>query len=385
MKPARRPVSLLATALLFPILASCAPSDTEAFDVVEATISEMQQAMAEGHLTSRELVEAHLLRIALYEEEINAVITVNHHALEIADSLDRLRAEGPVLGPLHGIPVALKDNIHTTEMPTTGGALVFQGYTPPYRATLTDNLHAAGAIIIAKTVMTELANFMALGMPGNYSAVGDYGLNPYDPRRDPREGLNDGRPVMNVGGSSSGIGTAMSFWAGNVGTETSGSILSPSTANMLAAVKPTVGRVSRWGVIPITADQDTPGPMARTVTDVAIMLGVLENASPDPNDPATARCKPPTDGDYTPFLKTDGLQGARIGIPRASYYDSIQVPGSDDWQGGLQEEERAVMHEAIQVLTEQGAVIVDPANIPSVVDTDPEKSLLLKVLQPGCA
>lgn len=377
MKPARRPVSLLATALLFPILASCAPSDTEAFDVVEATISEMQQAMAEGHLTSRELVEAHLLRIALYEEEINAVITVNHHALEIADSLDRLRAEGPVLGPLHGIPVALKDNIHTTEMPTTGGALVFQGYTPPYRATLTDNLHAAGAIIIAKTVMTELANFMALGMPGNYSAVGDYGLNPYDPRRDPREGLNDGRPVMNVGGSSSGIGTAMSFWAGNVGTETSGSILSPSTANMLAAVKPTVGRVSRWGVIPITADQDTPGPMARTVTDVAIMLGVLENASPDPNDPATARCKPPTDGDYTPFLKTDGLQGARIGIPRARYYDSIQVPGSDDWQGGLQEEERAVMHEAIQVLTEQGAVIVDPANIPSVVDTDPEKSLLL--------
>ena len=377
MKPASRPVSLLATALLFPLLTSCASSDTEPFDVVEATISEMQQAMAGGHLTSRELVEAHLLRIALYEEDVNAVITVNHHALEIADSLDRLRAEGPVLGPLHGIPVALKDNIHTTEMPTTGGALVFQGYTPPYRATLTDNLHAAGAIILAKTVMTELANFMASEMPGNYSAVGDYGLNPYDPRRDPREGLNDGRPVMSVRGSSSGIGTAMSFWAGSVGTETSGSILSPSTANMLAAVKPTVGRVSRWGVIPITADQDTPGPMARTVTDVAIMLGVLENASPDPNDPATARCNPPTDGDYTPFLKADGLQGARIGIPRASYYDSVQAPGSDDWQGGLQGEEHAVMHEAIQVLTEQGAVIVDPANVPSVVDTDPEENLLL--------
>jgi amidase len=376
MKPSRRPVSLLATALLFPLLISCAASNAEPFDVVEANISEMQQAMAEGRLTSRELVEAHLLRIALYEEDVNAVITVNHHALEIADSLDRLRAEGQVLGPLHGIPVALKDNIHTTEMPTTGGALAFQGYTPPYRATLTDNLHAAGAIILAKTVMTELANFMASGMPGNYSAVGSYGLNPYDPRRDPREGLNDGRPVMNVSGSSSGIGTAMSFWAGNVGTETSGSILSPSTANMLAAVKPTVGRVSRWGVIPITADQDTPGPMARTVTDVAIMLGVLENASPDPNDPATSRCKPPTDGDYTPFLKADGLQGARIGIPRASYYDSIQAPGSDDWQGGLQEEEQAVMREAIQVLTEQGAITVDPANIPSVVDTDPEENLL---------
>ncbi|MDP7153520.1 MAG: amidase family protein, partial [Gammaproteobacteria bacterium] len=197
------------------------------FNVVEATIPEMQRAMEEGQITSRELVEAHLLRIALYEERVNAVIAVNANALVDADRLDQERARGSIRGPLHGIPVALKDNIHTMDMPTTGGAMAFRDFVPPYEATLVTNLRAAGAIILAKTVMTELANFTAAGMPGNYSAIGGYGLNPYDPRRDPREGRNDGRPVMNVGGSSSGIGTAMSFWAGNVGTETSGSILSP--------------------------------------------------------------------------------------------------------------------------------------------------------------
>ena len=214
-------------------------------------------------------------------------------------------------------------------------------------------------------------------MPGNYSALGGYGLNPYDPRRDPREGRNDGRPVMGTGGSSSGIGTAMSFWAANVGTETSGSILSPSNANMLAAVKPTVGRVSRWGVIPITGDQDTAGPMARTVTDAAILLGALEGAAPDPNDPATTLCEAPPNRDYTVFLDANALQGARIGIPRALYYDSVQVPGSGDWRGGLGAEERAVMAEAIDVLRAQGATIVDPANIPSVLDPDPASNLLV--------
>lgn len=369
-------VSRLAALLL--VLGACSPAGDRAapLDVVEATIPEMQAAMEEGRLTSRELVEEHLLRIALYEERVNATMAVHPRALAIADSLDRLRAAGTVLGPLHGIPVALKDNIHTTEMPTTGGALVFEGFTPPYRATLTENLHRAGAIVLAKTVMTELANFMASGMPGNYSAVGGYGLNPYDPRRDPREGRDDGRPVMRVRGSSSGIGTAMSFWAANLGTETSGSILSPSHATMLVGIKPTVGRVSRWGVIPITGDQDTPGPMARTVTDAAIMLGALEGAEPDPNDPATSRCEPPADNDYTAFLDPDGLEGARIGIPRALYYDSVQAPGSDRWRGGLSDAERAVMAEAIEILAEQGATIVDPANIPSVVDPDPENNLL---------
>ncbi len=356
---------------------ACAPPDTSApFDVVEATIPEMQQAMEEGRLTARELVEAHLIRIALYEEVVNATISVNANALAEADRLDRERAEGRVRGPLHGIPVALKDNVHTTDIPTTGGALAFEGYYPPYDATLTTNLRDAGAVILAKTVMTELANFKANGMPGNYSAVGGYGLNPYDPRRDPREGRNDGRPVMGVGGSSSGIGTATSFWAANVGTETSGSILSPSNANMLAGIKPTVGRISRWGVIPITGDQDTAGPMARTVTDAAILLGALESAEPDPNDPATGVCEPPPGGDYRPHLRADALQGARIGIPRALYYDSVAVPGTDQEQSRLSAEGRAIMDEAIRILAEQGAVIVDPADIPSVLDPDPENNLM---------
>ncbi|MDT8341166.1 MAG: amidase family protein [Longimicrobiales bacterium] len=372
-------IPTFAVLALAALVVGCGPAaDAGApFDVVEATIPGMVRAMEEGRVTSRELVELHLQRIALYEEDVNAVIAVNHHALAVADSLDALRARGVVLGPLHGVPVALKDIIHTTEMPTTGGALAFRGYTPPYRATLVENLHAAGAIVLAKTVLTELANFTAAGMPGNYSAVGGYGMNPYDPRRDPREGLDDGRPVMTVAGSSSGIGTAMSFWAANVGTETSGSILSPANATMLAAVKPTVGRVSRHGVIPITADQDIAGPMARTVTDAAIMLGVLEGPALDPNDPATTRCERPAGGDYTAFLDADGLAGARIGIPRALYYDSVQAPGSDRWRGGLSPEAGALMDEAIAVLRERGAVIVDPADIPSVVDPDPERNLLL--------
>jgi amidase len=137
-----------------------------------------------------------------------------------------------------------------------------------------------------------------------------------------------------------------------------------------------VGRVSRYGVIPITADQDTPGPMARTVTDAAIMLGALEGDAPDPHDPATSRCEPPADNDYTAFLDPDALRGARIGVPRALYYDSVQVPGTDRWVGGLSDAERAVMDEAIAILEQQGATVVDPADIPSVVDPDPEDNLL---------
>ncbi len=371
--------ALVISAVLLPwLFVSCARATgpEESFNVVEATITDMQSAMEEGRITSRELVEAHLLRIALYEEQVNATIAVNANALAQADRLDEERAAGLVRGPFHGIPIALKDNVHTIDVPTTGGALAFEDYVPPYEATLTTNLREAGAIILAKTVMTELANFTAAGMPGNYSAVGGFGLNPYDPRRDPREGLNDGRPVMGTGGSSSGIGTASSFWVANVGTETSGSILTPSNANMLAGIKPTVGRVSRWGVIPITADQDTAGPMARTVTDAAIMLGALEGSEPDPNDPATSLCEPPPNGDYRAFLRADGLADARIGIPRALYYESVGVPGSDRSQDRLSDEGRAVMAEAIAILIEQGATIVDPADIPSVVDPDPENNLM---------
>src|SRR5947207_9698727 len=260
------------------------PATASQFSVFEASIPDMQAALKGGRTTSHAIVQQYLTRIATYEDLLHAAITVNPKALEEADALDRERAQGHVRGPLHGIPIGLKDNIQTTDMRTTGGALAFEFLVPPYEATLTKNLRAAGAIILAKTGMTELANYVAGGMPTNYNAVHGYGFNPYDPRRDPR---SDGRPIMQTGGSSSGVGTAANFWAGNVGTETSGSILSPSNQNMLAAIKPTVGRISLYGVIPITSDQDTAGTMAKYVSDVAIMFGAMESAAPDPNDPAT--------------------------------------------------------------------------------------------------
>jgi amidase len=347
------------------------------FSVVEASIADLRTALEQGRTTSRAIVQQYLLRIATYEDRLNAIVTVNPNALAIADSLDRLRARGVILGPLHGIPVALKDNIHTVEMPTTGGALAFADLVPPYDATLTRNLKAAGAIILAKTQLTELANWVATGMPGNYNALTGYGMNPWDPRRDPRDNTFDGRPVLATGGSSSGVGTNVSFWAANVGTETSGSILSPANQNMLAAIKPTVGRVSRYGVIPITADQDTPGPMARTVRDVAIMFGVLESATPDSNDTATRKCPPPPARDYTRFLNPDGLAGARIGIPRAFFYDSTTAGRpTGNPRGGLSAAQRLLMDSAIAVLKARGAVLVDPADIPSVVDTVPGNNFL---------
>src|SRR6516162_9130597 len=299
------------------------------FSVVEATIPDMRSAREQGRATSKDLVRQYLVRIATYEDRLHAAITVNPRALDLADERDRERAEGRIRGPLHGIPIALKDNVHTTFMRTTGGALAFENLIPPYDATLTKNLIDAGAIIIAKTGMSELANFVAgapTPMPADYNAVGGQGYNPYDPHKDPREATFDGRPTLQTGGSSSGIGTAANFWAGNVGSETSGSILSPSNQNMLVGIKPTVGRISRYGVIPITADQDTAGPMAKTVIDAAIMLGALEGASPDPNDPATTKCMPPAGRDYTRGLNRDGLKGARIGIPRAFFYDRIEQP-----------------------------------------------------------
>ena len=353
-----------------------APAPARPFTVVEATIPEMRLALEQKRTTSREIVLQYLTRIAMYEDTLNAVITVNRNALKEADELDRERAAGKIRGPLHGIPVALKDNIHTTHLPTTGGALAFDGFTPSYEATLTKNLRDAGAIIIAKTGMSELANWVASGMPANYNALTGYGMNPYDPRRDPREANFDGRPVLSTGGSSSGIGTSANFWAANVGTETSGSILSPANQNMLAAIKPTVGRISRYGIIPITADQDTAGPMGRTVTDVAVMMGVLEGAAPDANDPATKTCTAPPGRDYTKFLDPAGLKGARIGIPRASFYDRTLTPGAKEPRGGLNPEQAKVMAEAIEILKQQGAVIVDPADIPSIVATDPANSFL---------
>jgi len=320
--------------------------------------------METGRATSRQIVAEYLVRIGMYEDMLHAAISVNRRALEEADERDRDRALGRVRGPLHGIPIALKDNILTTHLPTTGGALVFDGFIPPYEATITANLRGAGAIILAKTGMTELANWVAVGMPGNYNAIGGFGMNPYDPRRDPRGGSGDGGPVMSPGGSSSGIGTTANLWAANVGSETSGSILTPANATMLAAVKPTVGRISRYGMIPITADQDTAGPMAKSVMDAATMLGVLEGAAPDPHDAATRRCTPPPGRDYTRLLRADSLKGARIGLPRASYESRTGAGAA------------RLLTDVIATLIALGAVIIDPAEIPSVIDPDRNKNFL---------
>jgi amidase len=366
--------ALLLFTMALPLTAASKPKP-KPFSAVEASIPEMQAAMREGRVTSHDLVQQYLLRIATYEDRINAIIAVNPKALQEADERDAERKAGHIRGPLHGIPIAVKDNIHTTDLPTTGGALAFEGLIPPYEATLVKNLQAAGAIIIAKTQMTELANWVAGGdtpMPTNYNSLNGYGFNPYDPRRDPREATADGRPALATGGSSSGTGTAANFWAANIGTETSGSILSPANQNMLAAIKPTVGRISRYGVIPIVADQDTPGPMAKSLTDAAIVMGAVESV--DPNDPATKTCTPVHD--YTQFLKRDGLKGARIGIPRAAYYDKVTPPGGTAPRFGLNDDQLKAMNEAIAVLKAEGAEVIDPADIPSVLDKDANNNLL---------
>jgi amidase len=372
-------------------VAACAPAapresaSSQPFTVVETGIPEIRAALESGRITSRQLVTQYLARIGTYEDRINGVITVNPRALDDADAMDRERAAGKVRGPLHGIPIALKDNIHTTDIRTTGGALAFRELMPPYDATLTKNLRDGGAIIIAKTVLTELAHWTAgapTAMEANYTGVAGFAFNPYDPRPDPRPDTF-GRPVLSTGGSSSGSGTAASFWAASVGSDTGGSIISPSNNNMLAGIRPTLGRISRYGVIPITADHDTAGPMARTVTDAAILMGVLESAAADPNDAATTACTPPSNRDYTQFLDANALKGARIGIPRAFYYDRILAPGDEarpqfkDGRGGLPPERLTIMEEAIALLKAQGAEVIDPVDIPSMVTKDAASNFLL--------
>ncbi len=341
-------------------------------DIVERSIYDLQNAMSEGRFNSRDLVQAYLDRINLYEGRVNATAAISASAMAEATQLDRERAAGHLRGPLHGIPIGIKDIINTTSMPTTGGGLAFAGFAPPYDAPLVKNLRDAGAIIFTKTVLTEFANWVAAGMPANYSGLFGYGYNPYDPRPDPRDTFNDGRPAMGTGGSSSGIGTALSFWAASVGTETSGSILSPANQNMLAGIKPTVGLISRYGIAPITADQDTAGPMARTVADTAILLSAMVGA--DPNDPATNTCLLPPGKDYTRFLRLAGLRGARIGIPRTGFYRATTRPDTGAAVGGINAQQLAVMEEAIAIMRREGATIVDPAEIPSYLDGTPDRN-----------
>jgi amidase len=219
------------------------------FDIVEATIPAMERAMQAHQVTSHDLVVQYLTRIALYDKRINAAITINPRALEEADARDAERAAGHVRGPLHGIPIALKDNIQTAGLRTTGGALAFKDFVPPYDATLVRHLRDAGAVIIAKTVLTELANWVSgapTPMPGNYSAVGGFAFNPYDPRADPRP-TSDGGPVLSTGGSSSGAGTAANLWAANVGTDTAGSVVNPHRPHQPVRNHPDYGRPGHRG------------------------------------------------------------------------------------------------------------------------------------------
>src|ERR1700730_9030549 len=207
MSAGMRVAATIAAAIL--TIAARASARPKPFTVVEMTIDDMRAALRQRRVTSRQIVTQYLERIATYEDRLHAALTLNPDALKEADELDRSRAAGRIRGPLHGIPIALKDNIQTTGMPTTGGALAFDLFVPPYEATITANLRAAGAIIVAKTRMTELANWVdgaPTPMPTNYNAIGGYGVNPHDPRRDPRP-LADGRPALLTGGSSSRIGT----------------------------------------------------------------------------------------------------------------------------------------------------------------------------------
>jgi amidase len=301
-----------------------------------ATVLDLQHAMEAGELTSHELVERYLQRIAFFDTggpELDAIRELNPNALAEADALDAERAAGHLRGPLHGIPVLLKDNIGTNDMPTTAGSIALAGSIPKHDAFLTSRLRDAGAIILGKANLSEFANWVDPSMPSGYSSLGGQVINPY-------------RFTDTPSGSSSGsaVATAMAFSTAAVGTETSGSIISPSAANSDVGVKPTLGLISRSGVIPLAPSFDTAGPIARNVTDAAVMLGAM--AGTDPSDAATSdalRHLPPH-GDYTIYLDTGALTGARIG------FDSSDRPTGD---AGV------VWDKALDDLRAAGAVIVD--------------------------
>ena len=350
------PVLILTVAVLAqPVPGQQATGPANSLQLVEASVPELQQALRTRLITSEQLTQMYLNRIAAYDKVgplLNAFIHLNANALDEARARDRDRARGRAHGPLFGIPVLLKDNINTSDMPTTAGSVSLAGSIPPTDAFITEKLREAGAIILGKATLTEFANFIAIGMPSGYSSLGGYGFNAYDPRPLPN---SDGRPVLTPGGSSSGSGIAVSasLVAVAIGTETSGSILSPGSSNGVVGIKPTVGLVSRHGILPITADQDTAGPFGRTVTDAAILLG--EIAGHDPNDPATAPCLVPGNcfTDYTQFLKKHALRGARIAVPHSPYWI------------GFTPAQTQIMLDAIAALREQGATVVDPYEIPN--------------------
>ncbi|HEY2897661.1 MAG TPA: amidase [Gemmatimonadaceae bacterium] len=306
--------------------------------VEEKSITQLQEAMHSGVMTSRALVEAYRARIADMDKELRAVIELNPDALSIADGMDAERKSGKTRGPLHGIPILIKDNVGTADkMETTAGSLALVGARPPRDAFLVERLRAAGAVLLGKTNLSEWANFRSTHASSGWSGRGGQCRNPYALDRTPS-------------GSSSGSAAAVasSFCAAAIGSETNGSIVSPSATCSLVGIKPTVGLVSRSVIIPISRTQDTAGPIARTVTDAAILLGGIIGA--DPRDKATMASGAKRESSYATGLDANALHGMRIGVPREQYF-------------GYSTSADSIAQHAIDLMREKGAVIVDPVPI----------------------
>src|SRR5436853_4376896 len=310
------------------------------FEFEEATVADLQDTQKSGKHTARSITESYLARIDEMDKHgpaVNAVIELNPEALAIADALDRERKEKGPRGPLHGIPVLIKDNIDTADkMMTTAGSLALLGSTPPKDAFIVERLRAAGAVILGKTTLSEWANFRSTHSASGWSGRGGQTRNPYALDRNPC-------------GSSSGSGAAASanFTAIAVGTETDGSVVCPSSTCGLVGIKPTLGLVSRAGIIPIAHSQDTAGPMARTVTDAVVLLTAMTGI--DARDAATSDSRGKGAADYTKFLDANGMKGARIGVARKSF--------------GFNDRVDKLMADAIDVMKRLGAEIIDPADI----------------------
>jgi amidase len=306
--------------------------------VEEKSITQLQEAMRTGVMTSRAMVEAYRARIAEMDKELRAVIELNPDALSIADALDAERKSGKIRGPMHGIPILIKDNVGTADkMETTAGSLALVGARPPRDAFLVERLRASGAVILGKTNLSEWANFRSTHASSGWSGRGGQCRNPYALDRTPS-------------GSSSGSAAAVasSFCAAAIGSETNGSIVSPSATCSLVGIKPTVGLVSRSVIIPISRTQDTAGPIARTVMDAAILLSAIVGA--DPRDKATMVSGAKRQASYATGLEADALQGMRIGVPREQYF-------------GYSTSADSIAQHALDLMREKGAVIVDPVPI----------------------
>lgn len=324
-----------------PVAATDDKSDE--FNLIETSITDIHAAFSTGDLTARELTEQYIERIKAYDDELNVVITLNDDAVDRAEKLDKkFEKSGPV-GPLHGIPIAIKDIINTDDLPTTGGNVLFEDTVPPEDAFIISKIRDAGAIIIAKVNAGEFAS-------GSLSSLGGQTRNPYDTDRDP-SGSSTG----------TGAGVAADLATIGVGTETSGSILGPSTANSLVGLQPTTGLISRDGIMPLSSTLDTAGPMTRNVADAARLLDVMVGY--DPDDPVTAEGSDEIPKkSYTSFLDLEGLEDVRLGIPRELILDDPEETGIDVGQP-LQVAE--LFEAAVEDMEAAGATIVDPVEIPS--------------------